>query len=81
MSNLWLDDDTGLSLLDDLLAEIDEYDLPNEKSSAKSHKLAKKVWQGNVDGMICKECHFFFAYAESNQEDGSLICYSCRHNL
>lgn len=33
-----------------------------------------------MDGLPCKKCHEFFSYAESNQEDGTLICYSCRQN-
>ena len=33
-----------------------------------------------LDGMSCKKCQDFFAYAEANQEDGSLICFSCRSN-
>ena len=32
----------------------------------------------NKDGCNCKKCKEFFPYAEANQEDGSLICYSCR---
>jgi len=30
------------------------------------------------DGLICQKCKDFFEFAEPNQEDGSLICYSCR---
>jgi hypothetical protein len=33
-----------------------------------------------MDGISCKICREFFRYAEANQEDGSLICYSCRQN-
>jgi hypothetical protein len=29
-------------------------------------------------GMFCKKCNNFYDYAEPNQLDGSLICYSCR---
>lgn len=32
------------------------------------------------DGMICQKCKSFYDYAEPNQEDGSMICYTCRHN-
>ncbi len=32
----------------------------------------------NKDGCICTKCHELFPYAEPNQPDGSLICYSCR---
>lgn len=31
------------------------------------------------DGCNCKKCKEFFPYAEPNQEDGTLICYACRH--
>jgi hypothetical protein len=32
------------------------------------------------DGMACRVCKEFFPYAEANQEDGTLICFSCRAN-
>lgn len=32
------------------------------------------------DGMVCMKCKAFYEFAEPNQEDGSLICYSCRNN-
>lgn len=31
------------------------------------------------DGMFCNKCQVFYQYAESNQIDGSMICYSCRN--
>lgn len=31
------------------------------------------------DGCSCKKCREFFEYAEPNQEDGTLICWACRH--
>jgi len=31
------------------------------------------------DGMFCKTCNNFYQFAEANQDDGSLICYSCLH--
>lgn len=31
------------------------------------------------DGCFCKKCKDFFPYAEPNQKDGTLICYSCRN--
>ena len=31
----------------------------------------------NPDGMICQKCKNFYQFAEGNQTDGSLICYSC----
>jgi hypothetical protein len=32
------------------------------------------------DGIRCKVCNEFFPYAESNQGNGSFVCYSCRQN-
>lgn len=33
-----------------------------------------------IDGMFCCKCGRFSAFAEANQEDGSMICYCCRQN-
>ena len=33
-----------------------------------------------LDGCFCANCHEFFQMAEPNQEDGTLICWSCRQN-
>jgi hypothetical protein len=33
-----------------------------------------------LDGMRCSNCEEFYQMAEPNQEDGTLICYSCRLN-
>ena len=33
----------------------------------------------NSDGMACKRCLEHYPYAVSNQKDGTLLCYSCRH--
>jgi hypothetical protein len=32
------------------------------------------------DGMFCRKCRSFYKYAEPNQPDGTLLCYSCRTN-
>ncbi len=32
------------------------------------------------DGMFCRKCQLFYKYAEPNQPDGTLLCYSCRNN-
>lgn len=32
----------------------------------------------NSNGLNCKDCGEHYPYAEANQSDGSLICYSCR---
>lgn len=31
------------------------------------------------DGCDCVKCKTFFEFAEPNQEDGTLICWACRH--
>ena len=31
------------------------------------------------DGMHCQNCLNFYQFAEPNQSDGTLICYSCLH--
>lgn len=33
-----------------------------------------------LDGLRCKKCQDFFVMATPNQEDGTLICWSCRNN-
>ena len=33
------------------------------------------------DGCVCKKCKELFPYAEPNQDDGTLVCYACRHGL
>lgn len=33
-----------------------------------------------LDGMSCANCGEFYHLAESNQEDGTLVCWSCRFN-
>ena len=40
-----------------------------------------KVEINGVDGCICCKCNEFYPYAEPNQENGTLICYSCRHPM
>jgi len=34
----------------------------------------------NQDGTICVKCGRFYYMAEANQDDGTLICYTCRTN-
>ena len=31
------------------------------------------------DGCNCKKCKEFYPQAEPNQDDGTLICWACRH--
>lgn len=33
-----------------------------------------------ADGLSCSKCEEFFRMAVGNQEDGTLICYSCKQN-
>lgn len=40
---------------------------------------APEAKKENKDGCNCKKCKEFYPYAEPNQDDGTLICYSCRH--
>lgn len=49
---------------------------PWPTSIAESAKEQKK---DNRDGCSCKKCKEFYPYSEPNQEDGTLICYACRH--
>ena len=32
------------------------------------------------DGMFCKSCKIWYQFSEPNQDDGTLLCYSCRFN-
>lgn len=32
-----------------------------------------------LDGISCRKCTNFYKYAEPNQPDGTLICWSCRN--
>lgn len=41
---------------------------------------AKEACHSAKEGCNCKKCKEYFPYAEPNQEDGSLICYSCRNH-
>lgn len=31
------------------------------------------------EGCSCKKCENYYEYAEPNQDDGTLICWACRH--
>jgi len=45
--------------------------IPAEKAVA--------VKKDDRDGCDCVKCKQFFEFAEPNQEDGTLICWACRH--
>lgn len=47
-----------------------------QAATPAQEKKAKK--KPEEDGCVCKKCKQFYQYAEPNQEDGTLICYSCR---
>jgi len=34
---------------------------------------------GISDGCTCKVCNVFYPYAITNQDDGTLVCWSCRN--
>lgn len=40
---------------------------------------AKVKSKDDRDGCDCVKCKEFYPFAEPNQEDGTLICYSCRN--
>lgn len=66
---------------------INDYDIKSlqiDKKFLGSHMVY--TIEGNIakvqsilDGMRCCVCQEFFKYAEANQEDGSLKCWSCRN--
>lgn len=56
-------EDSSLNLLE-LLNRLDAY------ISNKNKKI--------LDGMYCRKCQCFYHYAEPNQSDGTLLCFSCR---
>lgn len=42
--------------------------------------LRNRRERNHPDGMVCDKCKTFYEFAEPNQVDGSMICYSCRKN-
>ncbi len=54
----------------DLFSLVERMDLFVEKCKKKP----------SPDGMNCCKCKNFFQFAEPNQDDGSLICFSCKAN-
>lgn len=67
----WIDEDTD--------QDLDEDDLPDTLRQEDLEKILKKIMEEN-DGSKCKICKDWFQYAESNQEDGTFICRSCKLN-
>lgn len=54
-----------------------EYPFEMEKVSEETKPKTEQQSCG-ADGCWCKKCNDFYKYAEPNQEDGTLICWSCR---
>jgi hypothetical protein len=44
-----------------------------------NYDLVHSEKKKDKDGCDCKKCREFYPYAEPNQEDGTLICFACRH--
>jgi hypothetical protein len=42
--------------------------------------MSKTPVKSPSEGMFCKQCKDFCVFAESNQEDGSFVCYLCRQD-
>lgn len=55
---------------------VDLEDLANRMEDFLESRRKRR----HPDGMLCQKCKNFYEFAEPNQEDGSMICYSCRKN-
>lgn len=64
----WLIKNTEANI--DLVSLLDRLELYYLNLKSKKHP----------DGMFCRRCQSFYKYAEPNQSDGTLLCYSCRNN-
>lgn len=54
----------------DLMSLVDQLEVFLENRRSRKH----------LDGMYCVCCGNFYEYAEPNQQDGSMKCYTCRSN-
>jgi hypothetical protein len=54
------------------------YNITIPSPRSKKEEVKKKPKDGR-DGCDCVKCNNFYPFAESNQEDGTLICFSCRN--
>ena len=52
----------------DLLSLLDRLELFMDQANYKK----------GLDGCYCAKCQNFYQFAEANQSDGTLICYTCR---
>lgn len=48
------------------------------KSVPRTFTVAHQIFHG-LDGFPCKKCHNFYPQALANQNDGTLVCWSCRN--
>lgn len=48
------------------------------KSVSRTLPVAVQIFNG-LDGFPCKKCQNFFPQAVANQNDGTMICWSCRN--
>lgn len=48
------------------------------KSVSRTLPVSHQIFNG-LDGFSCKKCHTFYPQALANQNDGTLICWSCRN--
>jgi hypothetical protein len=55
-------------------------DSDNLPDTLKPENLLSKKKDPKDDGMNCKLCKEWFHMAEPNQEDGTLICRTCKLN-
>lgn len=52
------------------------FNIPITAPSSEKIKAEKK---DDRDGCDCVKCKEFYPFAEPNQDDGTLICFSCRN--
>jgi hypothetical protein len=65
--------------LDDLF--IKRRYLEKKAVAIKQDKIVRYQKNGShLDGMNCAKCKKFYHMAQANQQNGSLICWSCRDN-
>ena len=50
----------------------------NENDFLIEEVAAPTLPSNKLDGMYCCKCKNYYQYAEPNQDNGTLICYSCR---
>lgn len=58
--------------------DIESRFLDTDVTYIQSNMIARV--NSTLDGLRCSKCEEFHAMAEPNQEDGTLVCWSCRNN-